>query len=132
MFRAIVALLIAALLPSVAHAQDRRPINKSDIYVWDGDTIKIPEHGRIRLRICDAPEYAWPKRAAAERATERLKSLINGASSAELVCKWEPPCRDTFGRLICDLLLDGQDACTTLIEEGHATVQGRMRACSRW
>ena len=114
-----------------AVAQERRPVNKADINVWDGDTFKTKKDGRICLRTCDAPEYLWPQREAAIRATERLIGLIERARSTDLVCSWEPPCRDGFGRLICDLVLDGKDACDTLITEGLATKQKRMRACSR-
>jgi endonuclease YncB( thermonuclease family) len=114
-------LLLMLLVPGLAHAQEPCLVE-----VIDGDTIHTCE-GRIRLRTCNAPE-PWLPGGRAARST--LQTLIDAADNIELVCHREE-CRDIFKRPLCDLVLDGIDACHTLMVEGHAMRQRRMRPCSR-
>jgi endonuclease YncB( thermonuclease family) len=83
---------VVALWPSLALAQERRTVDKAEIEVWDGDTIKTNKDGRIRLRNCDAPKLLSPERDAGIRARDRLIGLIESSRFAELRCSWEPPC----------------------------------------
>jgi len=115
-------LLLLLLVPSVAHTQERCPIE-----VIDADTVRTCE-GRIRLRTCNAPERFMPGGTA---AASRLQDLIDNADYLEVLCHREPECRDVFNRQLCDLVVDGEDACVILVAERYAKPQNRMRLCSR-
>ena len=115
-------LLLITMLPGLAQAQER-----CSVEVIDADTVHTCDR-RIRLRTCNAPERFMPGGAA---AASRLQALIDQADWLELVCHRDLECRDIFNRSLCDLVIEGEDACQTLIAEGYAKPQRGMRACAR-
>lgn len=114
--------LLLALLPGLAEAQERCAVR-----VVDGDTVLTCE-GPVRLRTCNAPE---PFMVGGPAAARRLRDLVDEADWLELACDPDLACRDIFNRPICDLLVDGEDACHTLVAEGYARPRKWIRACSR-
>ena len=97
------------------------------VKVVDGDTIQTCE-GRIRLRKCNAPEQFM---SGGQQAAKRLDDLLVDAGWIELKCHDQFACRDIFNRPICDVILDGEDACDILVTEGYARPQRMRRACAR-
>ena len=97
------------------------------VKVVDGDTVQTCE-GPIRLRKCNAPE---PFMSSGRQAAKRLDDLLVDAGWIELKCHPELACRDIFKRRICDVVLDGEDACDILMTEGYARPHKSWRACSR-
>lgn len=99
---------------------DRMVMLASQIRVVDGDTI---EHAgrKYRLTGYDTPETHFSEcsseKALGDRATRRLRQLIDDAKSVRL----EPERgTDRYGRGLGKLLIDGQDAGDLLISEGLA------------
>jgi len=94
-------------------------------YVYDGDTVELtcsdrPEPFRARLTGFDTPET---RRAGCEaeealglRATDRLRDLVSNAAQ-QGATTGRP---DRYGRVLTELVLDGQDVGALLIAEGLA------------
>lgn len=120
--RRVLGLLLLMLLPGLAHAQEPCAVK-----VIDGDTVLTCE-GAVRLRTCNAPE---PFMRGGPAAARRLRDMVDEADWLELACHPDLACRDMFNRPICDLLVDGEDACHTLVAEGYAKPRRWIRACSR-
>lgn len=131
-------LLLLLLVPSLAFAQVRAPkepvgveYTANIIRVTDGDTIVIaapflppPLRPQLAVRIygVDTPEKGHraqcpAEAAAAERASAWTQALV--ASSADrrvILYKW-----DKFGgRVIGDIVVNGQSVRHGLIANGHA------------
>jgi endonuclease YncB( thermonuclease family) len=98
---------------------------KCRIDVVDGDTVRTCE-GLVRLRGCNAPERFMTGGPAARK---RLDELLLDATSIEVACHRDRPCRDFLLRQVCDLLVDGQDVCDVLVAEGRALPQRGLRSC---
>ncbi|MFB2593538.1 thermonuclease family protein [Paracoccus sp. p4-l81] len=117
---AITALTVAALWLYV-HA----PVVGDDCrltHVHDGDTIAMDcGQGQLTARIdgLNAPEtrdaQCEAERAAGQRATARLRALVNGAD-----LKIVRQGTEKYGRDLIRLWIDGQDAAAILIREGLA------------
>jgi endonuclease YncB( thermonuclease family) len=132
----LLALLL--IVPALAIAQVKAPkepvgaeYTAKIIRVSDGDTIVIaapylppPLKPQLAVRIygVDTPEKGWraqcpAEAAAAERASAWTKTLV--ASSAQhqvILYKW-----DKFGgRVIGDIVVNGQSVRRGLIANGHA------------
>jgi micrococcal nuclease len=94
----------------------------AQVYVIDGDTVRLPGGERVRLLGIDAPEM--PPRAACEReaalayqAKARLQGLIRGGD----VTLWAGvEDRDRFGRLLRRVEIHGADLGDRLVSEGLA------------
>lgn len=132
-FAAAIAATLALALP--ADAQQTRTTDTAD-YSWpvtrvvDGDTVKVdasadmpPELASIavRLRGVDTPEKGrWAKcdseKRAAVEATEFTKRAIGGATS---IVVRNPSWGKWGGRIIANLILDGQPLSALLIEAGY-------------
>lgn len=98
----------------------RMVVVASQIRVVDGDTIEV--HGRkYRLTGYDTPETDMSKcsseKALGDRATRRLRQLIDQAGSVRLETELG---RDRYGRRLGQLWIDGQDAGRLLVNEGLA------------
>jgi micrococcal nuclease len=127
LMRTLLALLaLTACAPASAEVVDG-----ARIYITDGDTIRLPNGDRVRLAGIDTAEM--PPRAACDRevklaldAKARLHALVRNAD--EVTLRRPPGERDAdrYGRLLRDVLVDGQDVGAILVEEGLAQVwQGR-------
>jgi len=127
--------LILLAVPALAFAQPKEPTGvKYDakiLQVSDGDTIVIaapylpaPLKPQLAVRIygVDTPEKGHraqcpAEAAAAERASAWTKTLVsNGKQHQVILYKW-----DKFGgRVIGDIIVDGQSVRRGLIANGHA------------
>ena len=88
--------------------------------VVDGDTVNLAGQS-IRLVGFDTPEtyraQCASERSLGDAASARLRDLLAGASSAELVYL---PRRDQYGRDLARLMLDGRDVADIMVGEGLA------------
>lgn len=95
-------------------------VNSYDLYVVDGDTVKL-DGQNIRLIGFDTPETYQSKceaeRALGIRATRRLRELITSVPTVKLV---NEPRLDKYGRGLARMLINGTDVGKTLINEGLA------------
>ncbi|WP_144555053.1 thermonuclease family protein [Bacillus sp. X1(2014)] len=141
----VAASLIAAH-PSETITVENRPVNHTakDVFIGgevdqaleqipitivetiDGDTIKARVKGEvetIRYILVDTPESKKPGMCVqpfAEEAFQRNNELVrDGSLSLELE---EGPSRDSYGRLLAYVYVDGQSVQETLIKEGYARV----------
>ena len=92
----------------------------SQLTVVDGDTVNLAGQ-LIRLVGFDTPE-TYRAECASERrlgdaASDKLRELLAGASSAQLVYL---PNRDRYGRDLARLMLDGRDVADIMVGEGFA------------
>lgn len=105
-------------------------------YVWpvvrvvDGDTVRVDARAdlpaelasiSVRLRGVDTPEKGSRAKCASERragmvATEFTKHAI---SKARTVAVRDPAWGKWGGRVIADIILDGQSLSALLIKTGH-------------
>lgn len=107
---------------------EARTIAGRDIYVIDGDTIRLPGGERVRLLGIDAPEM--PPRAQCEREAElayaakaRLLELVRAGDVALHVDGRD---RDKYGRQLRRVEVAGEDLGGQLVNEGLAQLwQGR-------
>jgi endonuclease YncB( thermonuclease family) len=136
MMKKLLAVLL--LVPILAFAQAKAPKEPTGvtydaqiIRVTDGDTVVIaapylpaPLRPQLAVRIygVDTPEKGWraqcpAEAAAAERASAWTKTLVaNGKQHRVILYKW-----DKFGgRVIGDIVVDGQSVRRGLIANGHA------------
>ena len=89
------------------------------VRVIDGDTFRIMYDGEetsVRLVGIDAPERRQPGGPA---ATAALRKMIDRRTvRIEFPCKRK---RDNFGRLLCDVHIEGRNIAKTLVDTGNAT-----------
>ncbi|ASJ90091.1 thermonuclease family protein [Porphyrobacter sp. CACIAM 03H1] len=141
----LAALGALALWPEAGEAQDSEgrgephralfPVCSGPVRVTcvvDGDTIWY-RGTKIRIADIDTPEIARPgcpqERALGERATERLRQLLNAGGFALET----PPggrTRDRYGRELRIVTRGGQSIGAVLVREGLATRWGGPRR--RW
>lgn len=116
-------LLIGMATPECAnwhrHYQIQK-VQRQDITVIDGDTIKWKQTTRVRLIGFDTPELSGRcklERRLAQDAKDRLRSLLEGATDIDLVSRFE---QDRYGRVLAWLVIDGRDVGQVLISENLA------------
>ena len=108
-----------------------KPIDPTDIFVLDADTIQVyHQHPNVRLVSFNAPEIhnaSCPAEAElGARATRRLRELVRaGGLEFEYVrCSCPEGTQGTsacnWGRLCGSLRANGRDVGSILIEEGLA------------
>jgi micrococcal nuclease len=92
----------------------------------DGDTIKVRINGKIetiRYLLVDTPESKSPKTCVqfyAEEAFRRNSELVNSGS---LTLEFEQGnIRDSYGRLLAYVFVDGESVQGSLLKEGYARV----------
>ncbi len=94
----------------------------------DGDTLRLPDGRRVRLAAVDTPELGRP---CADEARDFSAARLAAASGWRLVPA-DPP-RDHYGRLLADVLLDGESLSEALLLAGLATLyesdSPRLLAC---
>lgn len=86
------------------------------VRVIDGDTFDIEKGQRVRLAGADAPEY--PKGCLSLQTKERLEKLILGKEVEIETVK-----KDSFGRLVAFVEVEGLLVDKTLVEEGLAQAE---------
>jgi endonuclease YncB( thermonuclease family) len=113
--KAFLPLLLAAAA-SAAAARDNPPVEGVVTKVIDGDTLVVQIAGRppldVRLKDIDAPEICQAHGPDAKKALEELAlgKTANVVTSA----------RDSYGRTIATLTIEGQNLSRRMVEEGHA------------
>lgn len=139
---AIGALGVAAVGAELLPDRPSSTTSGADVYVIDGDTIRLPDGERVRLLGIDAPEM--PPRSACEQeaalaldAKARLLSLVR---AGELKLYAGKDDRDRYGRLLRRVEANGEDLGQTLVREGlaqhwkgrKATWCGQQPQTDRW
>lgn len=109
--------LVIALIAGPANAEY---INPSEIYVVDGDTIRM-DGDSWRLVGLDTPETYEPRcdyeLALGQAATARLRGLVASGRGVEII---RLPGRDRFDRGLARLFIGGENIADILIREGLA------------
>lgn len=110
-------LLAACCVPALAATPLQQVWTGLVVYVVDGDTVHVrpPDGGKpvsIRVRGIDAPEICQNGGASARDALRRRaldqQVVVHGIS------------RDDYGRLVAQIVLDGDDLGGLMVEAGHA------------
>ncbi|MGI2036373.1 thermonuclease family protein [Rhizobium panacihumi] len=97
------------------------------VKVWDGDTIRIENHGveRVRISNIDAPEIEGQCRYEinlAQDSKHRLAALLDG-QRVEIRREGE----DRYNRTLATLRVNGRDVGDQLVSEGLARTWGGRR-----
>ena len=133
--RAAALALAASLLAAPLSAADYSwPV----VRVVDGDTVKVdasadlpPELASlsVRLRGVDTPEKGRRARCEAERQAGRAATAFTreAIESAGSIIVRDPAWGKWGGRVVADLVLDGQPLSSALIEAGHGRTYGGGR-----
>jgi len=108
-------------------------------WVYDGDTLKIDPHGKVRLVGIDTPErenskrdrYLIKKGISATRQREIYQQAktfnIKQVKGQQVTLTLDDPERDRYGRLLAYLHLpDGRMLNRVLLEHGLAVVYRRF------
>ncbi len=132
MFRILLVLL---LLPTLAFAETKKPAGATYdlkiLRVIDGDTVEfeapflvdpLPKKLSIRVWGVDTPEKSFRAKCEKEaamgaEATKFTKDLVANAKTTQIsIYEW-----DKFGgRVLGDVLIDGQSLTKLLIDKGYA------------
>ncbi|QIZ08456.1 thermonuclease family protein [Priestia megaterium] len=92
----------------------------------DGDTIKIRVQGKnetVRYLLIDTPESKKPKMCVQPYAKESFLRNDELVKSGALTMEMEQENRrDSYGRLVAYVYVDGQSVQETLLKEGYARV----------
>jgi endonuclease YncB( thermonuclease family) len=111
----IIALIFGTTaLAAPASSDAPAPTTGRIVSAYDGDTMTLESGERIRLRWVNTPELR-PKEDYGIEAREAAKALVTG-KTAKLI--FGPVKRDSYGRLIAGVEVDGVDLSTTLLEQG--------------
>lgn len=127
-----IAFSLIALALSAAHVQAREPGPDLDavvVRVVDGDTVKVRLSGEmpdffrvqsIRLRHCDTPELRDKRPEVAAMARE-AREFVKARIAPGLRLTLTDVGRDKYGgRLVADIVVEGQDLCRSLLDAGLA------------
>ena len=108
-------------------------------WIYDGDTLKVDPHGKVRLIGIDTPErenskrdsYLIKKGISATRQREIYQQAktfnINQVKGQLVILTLDDPERDRHGRLLAYLHLpDGRMLNRVLLEQGLAVVYRRF------
>lgn len=120
LFAACVAATGLLAVPAGASAQPRAkapaPVEGVINRIVDGDTLTLQPEGKppidVRLRDMDAPEICQPHGPEAKKALEEF-ALGKKATLA-------PSGRDSYGRTVGLVTVDGQSVSKWMVAEGHA------------
>ena len=119
---ALALALLGLLLPPPG--RDRLPVATLDgaLEVVDGDTLRLPDGRRVRLPSIDAPELGRPF------ATEAAAFLAGRLAGHHLALQPPDPPLDDYGRLLADVVADGESVSAALVGSGLAWVYDRRDA----
>jgi micrococcal nuclease len=94
--------------------------------IIDGDTIKVMVTGKIetvRYLLIDTPESKSPKTCVQPYAKEAFLRNSELVKSGKLTLEFEQDnTRDSYGRLLAYVYVDGESIQETLLKEGYARV----------
>ncbi len=121
------AIWMSALLLLVSgggcHWPDRSPNRVT--YVFDGDTVKLADGGRVRLVGIDAPELGGrgrPTQPYGRKSQFYLNDLVVGQT-----IDIRRLGVDRYGRILGEIFLEGRNINLMMVEAGMAEVyRGRM------
>lgn len=92
----------------------------------DGDTIKVQVNGRIetvRYLLVDTPESNNPKKCVQHYAKEAFLRNSELVKSGKLTLELEKGyIRDSYGRILAYIYVDGESVQGTLLKEGYGRV----------
>ncbi len=127
-------LLLLLVLPAVSSAAPPGLAGKV-LRVYDGDTIKVEDVGKVRLLGIDTPEFENSTRdnyylrqginrgRLRQVADEALQYMIRTVKNRHVTLQTGQPSRDRHGRLLAYVYLpEGQLLNRLLIEKGLAAV----------
>jgi micrococcal nuclease len=93
-------------------------------YVYDGDTIQVDHHEKVRYIGIDTPEigecYYW-------EATLRNRELVDDRTVTLEICRDSPT--DQYGRTLAHIKVDGTLVNAVLLQEGYARTM-RIPPCT--
>jgi len=133
-------LCLSFTLALSACAEDSGPALQGTVsWVYDGDTLKVDPHGKVRLIGIDTPERENSKpdsylikkgiSAARQRAIYQQAKTFNikQVKGQQVTLTLDDPERDRHGRLLAYLHLpDGRMLNRVLLEQGLAVVYRRF------
>jgi len=109
-------LLAAATAVAAPRASPPAPVEGVINRIVDGDTLTLQPEGKppidVRLRDMDAPEICQPHGPEAKKALEEFAL----GKKATLM----PSGRDSYGRTVGLVTVDGQSVSKWMVAEGHA------------
>jgi micrococcal nuclease len=117
LFALIAAFAAAAVIPAAAApAPPPRTLQGVVTQVIDGDTVLVAQPGQapitVRLKDIDAPEICQAWGEDARRALQTL--ALNKQAELRLAG------RDTYGRTVATIVVDGTSVGMRMVEDGHA------------
>ena len=133
-------LCLSFILPLSACAEESGSVLQGTVtWIYDGDTLKVDPHGKVRLIGIDTPErenskrdsYLIKKGISATRQREIYQQAktfnINQVKGQLVILTLDDPERDRHGRLLAYLHLpDGRMLNRVLLEQGLAIVYRRF------
>ena len=133
-------LCLSFVLALSACAEESGPVLQGTVtWIYDGDTLKVDPHGKVRLIGIDTPERETSKRDSylikkgilATRQREIYQQAktfnINQVKGQLVILTLDDPERDRHGRLLAYLHLpDGRMLNRVLLEQGLAVVYRRF------
>jgi micrococcal nuclease len=100
------------------------------IHIIDGDTIKVHVNGKnetVRYLLVDTPDSKSPKNCVQFYAKEAFLRNSELVKSGKLTLEFEAEnTRDSYGRLLAYVYVDGESVQGTLLKEGYARVAYSM------
>jgi len=115
-FMLTVAVLAATAAVAAPRGKPPPPVEGVINRIVDGDTLTLQPDGKplieVRLRDMDAPEICQPHGTEAKKALEEFalgkKAVLTGSG------------RDSYGRTVGVVTVDGQSVSKWMVAEGHA------------
>ena len=108
------------------------------VYVFDGDTLKLEDGRRVRLRGINTPELnqkGAPPSPFAIEARDTLQGLLESGRHT-LLLQYGAERRDHYGRLLAHAFLEnGDNIAVHLLQQGLATKTGhaaQASGCGDW
>lgn len=129
--RALASAIVATtLLTSAAQAEEplAGPVKATFVSCYDGDTCRfnvvlwpgITAHTAVRVRGIDTPEIAGKCGSEKSAAAEARDFIVTRLSAAQLVQLTDIEPDKYAGRVIANIMLDGQSAAEMMISSGYA------------
>ena len=133
-------LCLSFVLALSSCAEESGPVLQGTVtWIYDGDTLKVDPHGKVRLIGIDTPEsenskrdsYLIKKGISAARQREIYQQAktfnIKQVKGQQVTLTLDDPERDRHGRLLAYLHLpDGRMLNRVLLEQGLAVVYRRF------